>query len=194
VGPQQRETQIFGVNHDPRSGPVGSLLSFVDPAFIAVEPRRDPDTSVSAWWLCRYYTARHAFLKARLGQMRQHGHTALKVDSVGRDDGGAYFVEVHNGGAAPVDLADYFLSGDARVPQQWRMPAVTLPPGGRWRFTQDGMGEARLGAQMDTMRPEVALFQADGRTAVDLVFLPALESGSGYRRAPSGSEMFAPLP
>ncbi len=185
---QLRETALEGVDHK-----TGQRHTFVDPDFLA-PVNGEGSTTKSAWWLCQYVTERRRFLLGELERMAAHGKTALKVDAVGRTAEGAFFVELHNGGATPVDLGTLYLTGDPRRTTQWRMPAVSLPPGGTWRFVQGAAGAEGLGATLEEGRPEVALFAADGRTAVDLLFLPPLAPGMGYRRTPSGSEDVAPLP
>ncbi len=49
----------------------------------------------------------------------------------------ADWLEVFNAGDAPVFLGHYFLSDDPRHPAQWRMPEVSLPPGGFAWFWMD---------------------------------------------------------
>lgn len=167
--------------------------SLVDPEFIAPVDGGD-STPRSAWWLCQFVTERRNFLLGELARIESHGRTALKVDAVGRTAEGRFFVELRNTSDAPVDLGELYLTGDPRKPTQWRLPAVSLPPGGTWRFTQGGAGPEELGATLDASRPEVGLFSADGRTAVDVLFFPSLAPGAGYRRGPGGSEDFVPLP
>jgi spore coat protein H len=179
---------MTGVDHK-----TGQRHSFVDPAFLASVDAEGSSTK-SAWWLCQYVTERRRFLLEQLERVRTHGQTALKVNAVGRTAQGGFFVELHNAGGAPVSLEGLHLTGDPRRTTQWTLPAVSLPPGGTVRFTQGAEGLEGLGATLEAARPEVGLFAADGRTALDLLFLPPLQPGRGYTRAPSGSEHFAPLP
>ncbi len=49
------------------------------------------------------------------------------------DDGNGQssdWIEIHNGGDAPVDLAGYRLTDDAAVPAKWTFPSVNVEPGG----------------------------------------------------------------
>ncbi len=50
----------------------------------------------------------------------------------------------------------------------------------------------RLEARLDAQRPEVALYGADGRTALDLLWLAPLAPGQAYGRQPRGAESFGP--
>jgi len=47
------------------------------------------------------------------------------------DENGAYsdWLEIYNGGDAPIYLGDKYLSDDPRYPSQWRMPDLSLAPG-----------------------------------------------------------------
>jgi spore coat protein H len=51
-----------------------------------------------------------------------------------------------------------------------------------------GTTPVTLGATMDPKYPEVSLFAADGKTALDLLWLARLESGEAYGRQPRGAE------
>ena len=53
---------------------------------------------------------------------------------------------------------------------------------------------SRLLATLDPQRPEVELFAADGRTALDLLWLAPLAPREAYGREPRGAETFAPQP
>jgi hypothetical protein len=48
------------------------------------------------------------------------------------DDDGAFsdWLELHNPTAASIELEGWFLTDSATEPRKWRLPAVTLPPGG----------------------------------------------------------------
>jgi hypothetical protein len=137
---QLREAALTGLNSK-----TGRRDTFVDPEFIAPVEGGD-STPRSAWWLCQFVTERRNFLLGELARIENHGRTALKVDAVGRTAEGSFFVELRNTSDAPVDLGELYLTGDPRKTTQWRLPAVSLPPGGTWRFTQGGAGLEALGA------------------------------------------------
>jgi hypothetical protein len=40
------------------------------------------------------------------------------------------WIEIHNRGSVPADLAGFTISDDAAVPGKWRFPPLTVPPGG----------------------------------------------------------------
>jgi hypothetical protein len=56
---------------------------------------------------------------------------ASNLSGLTDEDGQAEdWIELHNRGSAPAALNGWALTDDSRVPDQWRFPDVTLPPGG----------------------------------------------------------------
>jgi spore coat protein H len=53
-----------------------------------------------------------------------------------------------------------------------------------------GSTPVALGATLDPKHPEVSLFAADGKTALDLLWLAPLKPGEAYGRQPRGAESF----
>lgn len=182
---QRRETELVGWNYNVFGNertPEG-YYSFVDERFISPTSRTGGQP-FSAWWLCKFVTERHAYLKDALKRFRaQHGRGALVVQGVGRDAQGAAWVELINRGTDLVDLGGLFLSGTHRSSQQWALPAKTLEPGGTIRLTEgDPLEPLHLGITIDSERPELGLFGQDGHTPIDLWWLPSLQAGEAYVR------------
>jgi spore coat protein H len=145
-------------------------------------------------YLRRYVRERRAWLLAHLNGLERLGQGALVIDRVGRDASGAFWVQLYNRGSAPVSLNGLYLSGSTRVPDQSRLPALSLPPQGVVTLRQGGTGAGRLGAVLDPERPEVGLFLPDGVTAQDLMWLAPLAPGEAYGRQPRGAETFSSQP
>jgi spore coat protein H len=73
------------------------------------------------------------------------------------------------------------------VPAQSALPPLTVAPGGAVRLGPGG--DAPLRATIDPERPQVALFAADARTPLDVLFLAALAPGEGYGRSACGEQL-----
>ncbi|WP_225408592.1 CotH kinase family protein [Stigmatella hybrida] len=148
----------------------------------------------SAEYLHRFVRERRAWLLEHLKDIEFHGANALVIDRVGRDASGAFWVQLYNRASVPVSLGGLQLSGLSRVPEQWRLPEFSLPPGQVITFRQGavGVGEMPLGATLDPKAPELSLYSADGLTALDLLWLAPLKPGEAYGRLPRGAETFGP--
>jgi spore coat protein H len=161
---------------------------------------KDPHVSsahaaYSPEFLRRFVRERRAWLLSQLSAIEAHGQGALVIDRVGRDASGAFWVQLYNRGDTPVSLNGLYLSGFTRVPTESRLPATTLPPRGHVTLRQGAAEEAsRLQAKLNAQRPEVALYAADGRTALDMLWLAPLAPGEAYGRQPRGAETFGPQP
>ncbi|HSP77846.1 MAG TPA: lamin tail domain-containing protein, partial [Myxococcaceae bacterium] len=137
---------------------------------------------------------RREWLLGQLPAVDALGDGPLVIDRVGRDASGAVWVQLYNRGGAPVSLGGLYLSGFTRWPTQWRLPALTLPPGEFLTFREGAAGTQRLGATIRPERPELSLFASNGESAVDLLWLAPLRPGEAYGRQPRGAEAFAPQP
>ncbi|HZH75136.1 MAG TPA: CotH kinase family protein [Archangium sp.] len=153
-----------------------------------------PHAARSADYLRRFVRERRAWLLQHLQDLEAHGSGPLVVDRVGREASGAFWVQLYNRGSAPVSLEGLRLSGFTRVPGQWTLPTLTLKPGQVVTFRQGAAGVERLGATMNPERPEVSLYAADEKTAMDLLWLAPLKPGEAYGRQPRGAETFGPQP
>jgi spore coat protein H len=70
-----------------------------------------------------------------------------------------------------------------------------VPPKGFITLRQGASEEAlRLSAALNDQRPEVALYAADGKTALDLLWLAPLAPGEAYGRQPRGAETWGVQP
>ena len=141
-------------------------------------------------YLHRFVKDRRAWLRQNLDGIESLSHGALVIDRVGRDASGAFWVQLYNRGGQPVALDALKLSGFTRVPKQWALPARTLAPGEVATFHQDAPGADHLGAMLDAARPEVSLYSADGKQALDLLWLAPMAPGESYGRTPRGAEAF----
>jgi spore coat protein CotH len=72
--------------------------------------------------------------------------------SVLADEDGAYedWIELHNPGAAAINLDGCYLTDDAQNLTKWRLPAQTLPPGGNLVIFASQKNRAVAGAQLHT--------------------------------------------
>lgn len=88
------------------------------------------------------------------------------------------WIELHNTGAASVDLTGWWLTDDADNPAQWQMPATNLPPGGFLVVFASGKNRAIPGARLHTSfnlsaaGEYLGLVQPDGAT-VAFEYAPA---------------------
>lgn len=148
----------------------------------------------SAEYLHRFVRERRAWLQQHLNEVESLGSGPLVIDRVGRDASGAFWVQLYNRGTAPVSLQGLHLSGNTRVPTQWRLPALSVAPGQFVTLRQGASDQMRLGATLDPKRPELALYGPDGLEAVDLLWLAPLAPGEAYGRQPRGAESFGSQP
>jgi len=96
-------------------------------------------------------------------------NTRVRADS----DGQFYdWIELHNPDAAPVDLAGWFLTDDAKTLNKWEFPAVTLPAGGYLvvyasdKNRRDPTRELHTNFSLDADGEYLALVRPDGLTVV----------------------------
>jgi spore coat protein H len=186
-------------NLGPRIDAMHRLLApfiLVGPDGKAKDPYVSPGhAAYSPEFLRRFVRERRTWLLSQLTAIEAHGQGVLVIDRVGRDAAGAFWVQLYNRGEAPVSLNGLYLSGFTRVPTESRLPALTVPPRGHVTLRQgDPVASLRLQATLSPLRPEVALYAADGRTALDLLWLAPLEPGEAYGRQPRGAEAFGPQP
>jgi spore coat protein H len=191
------DTWLTEENVGPRIDAMHQLLApfiLAGPNGAAKDPHVSPPHAArSPQFLRTFVRERRAWLLAHLEELEAHGQGALVIDRVGRDASGAFWVQLYNRGDAPVSLNGMYLSGFTRLPTQSRLSATMVPPKGFITLRQgDEANASRLLATLDPQRPEVALFAADGRTALDLLWLAPLAPGEAYGRQPRGAETFGP--
>lgn len=80
------------------------------------------------------------------------------------------WIELHNPDAAPVDLAGWFLTDDAKALNKWQFPAVTIPAGGYLvvyasdKNRRDPTKELHTNFSLETDGEYLALVKPDGKT------------------------------
>ena len=83
------------------------------------------------------------------------------------------WIELYNPSGEPVDLAGYFLSDDDEEPDRWKLPSVTLEPGGflvvfaSGKDRDDPSGELHTDFRVAQGDEPVLLVAPDGETVVD---------------------------
>lgn len=141
--------------------------------------------SNSVQYMKDYVKTRRAYLQKHLEGLRTHGASRLLVHAVGRDSNGAAYVELHNTTSTPQSVAGLWVTGWLRTPKQANPAAGTsIAPGATLRLGANALP----GFQLDPAKVEVGLFEADGRVALDTIFLPTLSAGEAWQRESPGSE------
>jgi spore coat protein H len=165
----------------PRAEAVAALIApdlardpWVDPAFVAR----------SADFIRWHVRIRRAWLLENLHILEARGTPPLRIRGLQLEASGAAMVELENPGGSPVRLGGMYLTGNARVPTQARLPTRSLGPGETVRLSERELSSGSGGGfRLDPTRPELAVFAEDGRTALDAVFLGPLGPGEGWKRA-----------
>ena len=111
------------------------------------------------------------------------------------------WIEVHNTGRTPVNMAGMFLTDDPAVPTQWQIPTdrpaySTVPPDGYLLIWLDGDtadGGLHAPFRLDAMGDEIALFDADGETLLDEVHFEQQRGDIAYGRVPNAGETWGYL-
>lgn len=117
------------------------------------------------------------------------------ADEAGQHDD---WLELFNAGAAPVDIAGFYLTDDLGQPTKWQVPAnqpamTTIPPGGFLLVWLDGeMAQGLLHAnfKLSAGGEGLGLFAADGTPLDTLTFGPQT-SNISYGRSTDGGGSFA---
>ncbi|MFY0571499.1 CotH kinase family protein [Archangium lansingense] len=192
------DTWFTEENIGPRVDAMHKLLA---PFIMPGEDGKTVDPYVSPEHVARSPEHLHRFVRERRKWLLEHiqsteslGSGGLVIDRVGRDDSGAFWVQLYNRGFVSVPVGGLYLSGFTRVPGQWKLPDLTVEPGQVVTFLAGAPGTAHLGAALDPQRPEVSLFAADGKSAIDLLWLAPLKPGEAYGRQPRGAESFGSQP
>ena len=192
------DTWFTEENIGPRVDAMHQLLApFIMPGRDGktVDPYVSPEhVARSPEYLHRFVRERRKWLLEHIQDVESLGSGALVIDRVGRDASGAFWVQLYNRGSVPVPVGGLYLSGFTRVPGQWKLPALTVGPGQVVTFREGAAGTAHLGATLDPERPEVSLYAADGKSAMDLLWLAPLKPGEAYGRQPRGAESFGSQP
>jgi hypothetical protein len=103
-------------------------------------------------------------------------------DNTIADENGEFddWIEIFNGDSEPVWLGDKYLSDNIGNPSKWRLPDVTLQPGGFflvWADNQPGQGSAHTTYKLDAAGEEIGLFDA---ASTGYFLLDSLSFGPQY--------------
>lgn len=165
-----------------------ALEAFLAP-YLQKDPYIDPYLrQTSAEFLRNYVRLRGDYLRAHLGDLREHGKTALRIVRAGLTGGGSPFIDVANTGSSAVALGGMRVTGWLRVPHQASVPARTLQAGEVVRLEPGKLTPVEGGFTVDRARPEFGLFDAAGTEAVDVVYLPPLVNGQSWSRTTPTAE------
>jgi hypothetical protein len=88
------------------------------------------------------------------------------------------WVEIHNGGGGPVNLAGWHLTDNPGNPDKWTFPSVSLPAGGRLVVFASNKNRANAGAPLHTN------FQLDGDGGFLALVRPDLTLASQFANYP----------
>jgi hypothetical protein len=105
---------------------------------------------------------------------------------VDQDGDFADWVELYNPDPAPAPLAGWFLTNSATNPNKWKIPAVTLPPGGYIVIFCSGKNYADVTQPLATnfsltdTGGYVALVEADGKTVASSINFPTQTPDISY--------------
>jgi hypothetical protein len=120
---------------------------------------------------------------------------ASPVDEVGEHED---FVELYNSGTAAVDLGGMFLTDDVSDPTRWMIPAGTSLPAGEhlliWADGEPLDGPFHASFSLRQSGEELALFDSDGATLLDVIHFGPQWPDVSYGRRTDGGALFAPLP
>ena len=111
-----------------------------------------------------------------------------------RDADGAWsdWIEIHNPGAASVDLTGCWISDDAALPLKWQFPQGTVPAHGWllvWASDKNKVaagGELHTNFKLGASGEPVLLTAADGVTRLDTAPAAALTADQSYGRVDDG--------
>jgi len=126
--------------------------------------------------------------------------------SIARDPQGQYddWLEIHNYGAAVINVAGCYLTDDLAVPTKWRIPdnnpaATIIGPGRYLLIWADGdIADAGLhaGFKLDADGEQIALFDRDGMTLIHSAAFPDQTADISFGCFPDASDnwRFFPVP
>lgn len=104
------------------------------------------------------------------------------------------WIELYNASDMPIDLGNYYLSDDKEHPQKYRLPSVSLAPGGYYvihseyeiESDEQVIGEAlnfRISSQGETV------YLSGKKGVIDVVDVPAMDTNTTWSRLPdAGAE------
>ncbi len=100
------------------------------------------------------------------------------------------WIEIKNGGTEPIALSGYFVTDDAENLTKYQLPltdidSLTIAPNGfliLWADNETNQGVAHLPFALSSSGEYFALVMPDGKTLVDDVTFPAIETNTSYGR------------
>ena len=112
------------------------------------------------------------------------------------------WIEIYNGGDAPVNMAGMYLTDDLDDPTKWKIPAedparTTVPAGGYLLIWVDNDVEdpgLHAGFKLGADGEDVGLFATDGATLIDGLTYPALLTDISYGRDPDARDQWRFFP
>jgi hypothetical protein len=117
------------------------------------------------------------------------------------------WIEIHNAGDLPLDLAGLFLTDDLDEPAKWQFPGdqpelTTIPPLGYLLVWTDGDTQDAPGLHasfsLDGAGEQAGLFDADGQTLIDAVTFARQRPDVSFGRFPDANDawqyMIVPTP
>ena len=117
-------------------------------------------------------------------------------DTTVRDEAGDYddWIELFNPGQAAVDVSGMYLTDRLDNPVKWKIPAGTsLAAGGRllvWADEEPTEGKLHASFKLSMNGEQVALFDTDGTTLVDVVHFNRLDADLSQARTTDGHAFF----
>ncbi len=99
------------------------------------------------------------------------------------DQPGAFedWIEIHNPGAAAVDMSGMYLTDNLANPTKWKVPqGVTVPPKGYlvfWADNDPGQGPLHTNFKLAADGEEIGLYSTDGKTPIDWIVFEAQIEG-----------------
>lgn len=142
-------------------------------------------------WCCG---ATSADVPVRLNEIMASNSTTLKDPQNQYDD----WIEIHNRGNAPFDVAGMFLSDDADAPTKWRIPtdapaSTTIEAGGFlivWADADTSDPGLHANFKLSADGGELLLLAGDGATVIDRLEYPRQTADVSYGRSPEATEQW----
>jgi spore coat protein CotH len=109
------------------------------------------------------------------------------------------WIELYNGGSAPIDLGGMYLSDDLASSTKWRLPSLSLAPGEFALIWADGdtlQGPWHANFRLDADGEEIGLFDRieNGNVLIDSIVFGAQTADVSQGRYPDGAESWEPMP
>lgn len=118
-----------------------------------------------------------------INELMPSNETTIADESGGYDD----WIELYNASPNPINLTKYYLSDNKSAPLKWKLPDVTMNPGGFLLLWADGNldeGALHTNFNLSAAGEKVYLFKKQGNqlTVLDKVDMPATPTDYSYGR------------